>query len=73
MSATANETAILLFNKLKAFHDDKDFVLGVLCNAPNDEDMKTIINYMDNGDDVTIENLILLSLELGNNRDSQKD
>ena len=71
MSTTASETAILLLNKLKAFHDDKDFVLGVLCNAPNDEDMQTIINYMDNGDDVTIENLILLSLELGNNRDGQ--
>ena len=72
MSATASETAILLFNKLKAFHDDKDFVLGVMCNAPDDEDMQTIINYMDNGEDITIENLILLSLELGNNRDSQK-
>ena len=72
MSATAGEAAILLFNKLKAFHDDKDFVLGVMCNAPNDEDMQTIINYMDNGEDITIENLILLSLELGNNRDSQK-
>ena len=72
MSATAGETAILLFNKLKAFHNDRDFVLGVMCNAPNDEDMQTIINYMDNGEDVTIENRILLSLELGNNRDSQK-
>lgn len=39
MSTTASETAILLFNKLKAFHDDKDFVLGVMCNAPDDEDM----------------------------------
>lgn len=72
MSTTASETAILLFNKLKAFHNDRDFVLGVMCNAPNDEDMKTIINYMDSGEDITIENLILLSLELGNNRDSQK-
>ena len=43
-----------------------------MCNAPDDEDMQTIINYMDNGEDITIENLILLSLELGNNRDSQK-
>ena len=69
MCKKVSETAILLFNKLKTFNNNKDFVLGVMSNAPHYEDMKKIIEYMDNGQHVTIENLILLSLELGNNRD----
>lgn len=70
MSEKASETAILLFNKLKTFYNNRDFVLGVLNNAPYDEDRKIIIEYMDKGQDVTIENLILLSLELGNSREN---
>ena len=71
MSEIASKTAILLFNKLKAYYDNRDSVLGVMCNAPHDDDMKRIIEYMDKGQDVTIENLILLSLELGNNREQR--
>lgn len=71
MSEKASDTTVLLFNKLKAFYNNKDFVLGVMCNAPNDEDRKTIIEYMEKEQDVTIENLILLSLELGNNREQR--
>ena len=70
MSEKASETTVLLFNKLKTFYNNRDFVLGFMCNAPHNDDMKKIIEYMDKGQDVTIENLILLSLELGNNREN---
>lgn len=57
-----------LFDKLKEYHNDKDFVCGVVSNTQNDEDRQTIINYIDNSEDVTIENIILLSLHLKNER-----
>lgn len=71
MGEKASKTAIFLFNKLKAFYNDKDFILGIMSNAPHEEDMKNLMDYMDNGQDVTIDNLILLSLELGNNREKK--
>ena len=57
-----------LFNKLKEFQNDKDFVVGVISNTKHDEDMQSIIDYIDNGEDVTIENIILLSLHLNQKR-----
>lgn len=57
-----------LFNKLNSFHHDKDFVVGVMSNAKHDEDRKTILQFIENDDDVTIENIILLSLHLSNKR-----
>lgn len=60
-----------LFNKLNSFHHDKDFVIGVMSNAKHDEDRETILQFMENDDDVTIENIILLSLHLSNERKSK--
>ena len=48
----------------KEFNPDKDFVGGVISNTKNDEDRQNIIDYIQNGDDVTAENVILLSLHL---------
>jgi hypothetical protein len=57
-----------LFNKLNSFHHDKDFVVGVMSNAKHDEDRETILQFMEAGEDVTVENIILLSLHLSNER-----
>ncbi len=57
-----------LFEALKKFHNDKEFVVGVMSNATHEEDRKVIIEYLENGEDVTIENIILLSLHLCNAR-----
>ena len=55
-----------LFDKLKAYYNDKDFVIGVMSNVTHDEDRQAIIDYIDNGEDVSVENIILLSLHLDN-------
>lgn len=60
-----------LFDKLKAFYPDKDFVIGVISNAKYDDDRKAIIDYMENGEDVSVENIILLSLHLKNERNKK--
>lgn len=57
-----------LFYKLKAFHNNRDFVFGVMCNVSSVEGMQVMMDYIDHGDDVTIENILLLSLDLCDNR-----
>ena len=41
-----------------------------MSNAKYEEDRKTIIDFMDN-DEITVEDIILLSLELGNERGTE--
>ena len=57
-----------LFNKLKEFYPDRDFVIGVISNAKHAEDQQFIIDYIENEKDATVEDVILLSLYLGNAR-----
>ena len=62
------DTKRKLFDKLKSFYHDKDFVIGVMSSAKHKDDAKIILDYMENGTDVTAESIILLSLELSNER-----
>lgn len=72
MNEETTPTAKALFEKLRTFYNNRDFVLGGQCNAPHEDDMKTILEYIEKGKDVTRESLILLSLALGNKRDIEK-
>lgn len=68
MMADKKEIKRQLFEKLKAYYSDKDFVVGVISNVKHDADRQAVIDYMENGDDVSVENIILLSLHLKNKR-----
>lgn len=70
MMADEKEIKRKLFDKLKAFYPDKDFVVGVISNVKYDDDRQVIIDYMENGEDVSVKNIILLSLHLKNERNS---
>ena len=61
-----------LFDKLKEFHPDKDFVVGVMSNAKHAEDQQSVINFIESEKDATVEDVILLSLHLCNQRNSKK-
>ena len=63
-----NEIKRKLFDKLKTFYPDKDFVVGVISNVKHDEDRQAIIDFIDNDEYVSVENIILLSLHLNNKR-----
>ncbi|MEE1517266.1 MAG: hypothetical protein UF228_06680 [Lachnospiraceae bacterium] len=67
---SGNEKTIkrTLFEKLRKYHNDKDFVGGVMSNVNYDEDRQIIIDFIDNDEDVSVENIILLSLHLSNKR-----
>lgn len=53
-----------LFEELKEFYPDKDFVLGVISNAGTDENYQRIIDFMDNEEDVCVDSILALSLLL---------
>ena len=53
-----------LIKALRKIFDDKDFVLGVLCDLESDNDIKTVLDYIDNHKDANSEDIILLSLRI---------
>lgn len=63
----------MLLEKLKAIYDDKDFIVGIFSNADNQDDRQRIVDYIDAGEEVTVENLLLLSVFLDNKDIIQKE
>lgn len=63
------EVKKLLLEKLKTISEDREFLLSVINAAKHIEDRRTVIEFIDNGKDVTYENIILLSLTLYENRE----
>lgn len=59
---------IKLIKRLKTISDDEDFIIGVISNAKHDDDRKSLIEYIDKGEKVTYEQLLMLSLWLGQER-----
>ena len=64
----ANDIKNKLIAKLREIYDNRDFVAGVISNATHPEDRKEILKYIENGNDVTIDNIILLSVHLDQKR-----
>lgn len=58
-----------LIEKLKEYSTDDDYILGTLADSEFDEDRKLIIDFIDKGNDVNYESIILFSLEVGQMRD----
>lgn len=67
MSTTA-EIKSKLIEKLKTISEDKDFIVGVVSNAKHNDDREAIIEYIDNGENVDYEQLLLLSVWLSQER-----
>ena len=63
-----SKVTLELIEKLKAFSNDDDYILGTLADSSYDEDRQLIIDYIEKGEDVSYENVILFSLEVGQNR-----
>lgn len=61
-----------LVNKLKTISEDREFILSVINSARHTDDRKAVIEYIDNGKDVSYENVILLALTLYEEREKIK-
>ena len=57
-----------LEKKLELIADDKDFIFCVSHMLKTKEDVEEVIYYIDNGEDVSYENIILLTLWLNKKR-----
>lgn len=53
-----------LFEKLREFYNDRDFVVGVMSNVDTDENYRKIIDFIDAGESVSAESIIALSVLL---------
>lgn len=68
-----SKTKKILIEKLKTISDDKEFLLSILNSARHIDDRKIVIDFIQNGENVTYENLILLALTLYEKREMKND
>lgn len=59
-----------LVKKLRTIWNDKEFVIGVLSHLKDDGERGEVIEFIDNNDDVTSEQIDLLSLDISQSRDN---
>ena len=64
-----SKTTLELIEKLRQFSTDDDYILGLLADSEFDEDRQLIIDFIDKGQNVNYESVILFSLEVGQERD----
>lgn len=67
------ELSFELENKLKPYANNEDFVDGVLATTDHADDMKTLLDYIDAGDNVTANSIIELSYHLRCIRDGEPE
>lgn len=71
--AKESELAKKLIDELKKISEDEEFIVGTLADVYNDEDKKTLLEYIEKGEDVNYEQVILNSLWLGQQRDKLEE
>ena len=57
-----------LFETLRDFHNNRDFILGVGSNVTCDEDRQTVIDFINQRNKPTLEEVIILTVELNQKR-----
>lgn len=67
-----SDKALELSKLLEDISKDPEFILGVLNDLKNDEENQMVIHYIKNGNDVSFENIILLSLDINLKRKHNK-
>ena len=63
-----SDTTLKLISRLRQYSND-DYILGVLAESSFDEDRQLIIDFIEQGENVSYETIILFSLEIGLQRD----
>lgn len=64
-----DDLAVALGKRLKRIYDNDNFIIEVLSNADNPEDQKTIIDFIDAGEDVDDETVSVLAMDLADARE----
>ncbi len=53
-----------LIKELRKVFDDKEFVLGILCDLRSDDDIKTLLTYIRQKDNIEAQDIILFALNI---------
>ena len=64
-----SDLAVDLGKKLKSVYDNDNFITAVLSYADNEADQRSVIEFIDNGEDVTDENVLIFAMELADAHD----
>ena len=64
-----SDLAVELGKKLKSVYDNDNFITAVLSYADNEADQSSVIEFIDNGEDVTDENVLIFAMELADAHD----
>ena len=64
-----SDLAVELGKKLKSVYDNDNFMTAVLSYADNEVDQRSVIEFIDNGEDVTDENVLIFAMELADAHD----
>lgn len=64
-----SDLAVELGKKLKSVYDNDNFITAVLSYADNEVDQRSVIEFIDNGEDVTDENVFIFAMELADAHD----
>ena len=64
-----SDLAIELGKKLKSVYNNDNFITAVLSYADNEVDQKSVIEFIDNGEDVTDETVLIFAMELADAHD----
>lgn len=59
-----SDLAVELGKKLKAVYDNDNFITAVLSYADNEADQKSVIEFIDKGEDVTDEIVLIFAMGL---------
>lgn len=64
-----SDLAVELGKKLKSVYDNDNFITAVLSYADNEVDQRSVIEFIDNREDVTDENVLIFAMELADAHD----
>lgn len=64
-----SDLAVELGKKLKFVYNNDNFITAVLSYADNEADQRSVIEFIDNGEDVTDENVLIFAMELADAHD----
>ncbi len=53
-----------LIKELRKVFDDKEFVLGILCDLRSDEDIETLLTYIRQNENIEAQYIILLAMNI---------
>lgn len=62
-----SQVTLDLIERLKKYSTDDDYVLGNLAECKSESDKQDLLDYIQHGDDVSYENIILYALEIAHN------